>query len=98
MVGWSAEFVRGIHNIDLDVGGDRLELDKPGYGIHDLYVHWKPMGDDQLKVALSVNNLFDKRYLSHASVEDFTGNAGWEGIVGSPESGRDVRLSVTARF
>jgi hemoglobin/transferrin/lactoferrin receptor protein len=98
MMGWSAEFVRGIHNINLNVGGDQLKLDKPGYGIHDLYVHWKPMGDDQLKVALSVNNIFDKQYLSHASVENFTGNAGWEGIVGSPESGRDVRLSVSARF
>jgi hemoglobin/transferrin/lactoferrin receptor protein len=98
MAGWNAEFVRGIHDVKLDVGSDQLNADKPGYGIHDVYVHWKPMGNDQLKVALSVNNLFDKQYLSHASVEDFTGNPGWEGIVGSPESGRDIRVSVSGRF
>ncbi|WP_439135905.1 TonB-dependent receptor domain-containing protein [Pseudomaricurvus sp.] len=97
--GWTAEFVRGIDDIELvNVGGSTLTTEKPGYGLHDLYARWLPFGDDRLTVNLTVKNLFDKQYLSHASVEDFEHNPGWTGIVGSQEAGRDIRLSAAVRF
>ncbi|GAB0152869.1 hypothetical protein [Marinobacterium sp. BA1] len=47
---------------------------------------------------VSINNLFDKQYLSHASVEDLTANPGYSIISGYPEAGRDIRLSAKVRF
>lgn len=96
--GWSAEMVKGIYNIDQTVGTDELTIDKPGYATHNIYAKWLPLGDDQLTLSLAINNLFDKQYLSHASVEDYTGNAGWETISGSAAPGRDIRLSAALKF
>jgi len=96
--GWSAEFVKGLHNIQQTVGTTDLELDKPGYAVHNIYAKWLPLGDDQLTLSLTINNLFDKQYLSHASVEDYTSNAGWESISGSAAAGRDIRLSAVLKF
>jgi hemoglobin/transferrin/lactoferrin receptor protein len=97
-MGWSAEFVRGIDQFSLDVGGDDLVVEKPGYSVHDVYARWLPTGDEDFSLTFSINNLFDKQYLSHASIEDFTNNAGYEAIVGSAESGRDIRLTAALRF
>ncbi len=96
--GWATEFVKGIDDIRLVVAGEQLQVDKPGYSVHDIYLRWLPLSDDNVTVNFAVKNLFDKQYLSHGSVEDFQGNAGYEGISGSPEAGRDVRLSVAVRF
>ncbi|MCV2403750.1 TonB-dependent receptor [Marinomonas sp. C2222] len=96
--GWSAEFVKGIHDIEQSVSTYTLTLDKPGYATHNIYAKWLPLGDDQLTVALTINNLFDKQYLSHASMEDYNGNSGWEGIVGTAATGRDIRLSAALKF
>ena len=96
--GWSARMVKGIHDIELDVGGEALTLDKPGYAEHDIYARWLPLGDDMLTVNLTLKNLFDKQYLHHGSVEDFSNNAGYEVVVGAPEAGRDVRVSLAFRF
>ncbi|MGJ8647262.1 MAG: TonB-dependent receptor domain-containing protein [Marinomonas colpomeniae] len=97
-VGWSAEMVKGIHDIDLDVGGTELNIDKPGYTTHDIYAQWVPLKDDSLTLTLTVNNLFDKEYLSHASVADYTDHTGYEAIIGSYEAGRDIRLSAAYKF
>lgn len=96
--GWVAEFVQDINGIHQEVGGESLDLDKKGYDVHDIYLTWLPLKDDQLKLNLSIHNLFDEEYLSHASVEDYEGNAGYEGIIGSPEAGRDIRLTATWRL
>ncbi|SEF99186.1 TonB-dependent receptor domain-containing protein [Marinobacterium lutimaris] len=93
-MGWNARFVKGIDDIETSAG----EIDKPGYGVHDLYVEWLPTGHDRLKVNLAVMNLFDKQYIDHASNGSFDHIPGWEGVVGMPESGRDIRLSLAARF
>jgi len=102
-LGWSAEFVKGFTGDTVtinDTDGTTYTLDykKKGYAVHDIYARWQPMSDEQLTLTLSVNNLFDKQYISHASLEDFTSNPGWENIVGSAESGRDIRLSAALRF
>jgi len=96
--GWIAEFVKGIDTIEQTVGGEDLTLDKPGYAVHNIYLQWLPLKSDQLSLNLAINNLFDKQYLSHASVEDYQNNASYGGIVGSPEAGRDIRLSARYQF
>jgi len=73
-------------------------LDKPGYAIHDLYAQWLPMQSQDLRVTLTVNNLFDKDYLNHATNADFSQFADFENIIGLPDPGRDVRLSVAWQF
>lgn len=96
--GWTAEFVKGIHNIDITVDGEDISTDKPGYGTHDLYVKWTGLEQDRLSISLTVKNVFDKLYLSHASTEDFTGNPGYDMIRGHNEPGRDISLSASLRF
>jgi len=96
--GWSTEMVKGIDDIDLNVGGTDLNVDKPGYATHDIYAQWTPLQDDTLTLTLTINNLFNKQYRSHASVADYTDYAGYEAIVGSYEAGRDIRLSAAYKF
>ena len=42
-----------------------------------------------------MRNLFDAQYRDHASVADYNAIAGWEGVAGLSEAGRDIRLSVS---
>lgn len=92
--GWQGRFVQGVNSLDTSVG----RIEKPGYGVQDLYARWQPMTDDRLTLSLTVKNLLDKDYLDHASNEDFEGIAGYEGIIGSAEPGRELRLGVAMRF
>ncbi|MEO9274070.1 TonB-dependent receptor [Marinomonas sp. 5E14-1] len=101
--GWSAEFVKGIDNIEQSIdstyGLYELEIDKPGYAVHNIYAQWLPLGDDQLTVSLTINNLFDKQYLSHAALEDYTdAHSEFSAIVGQAAAGRDIRLSAAYKF
>lgn len=99
--GWVSQVVSGIHNINLNVGGESLSVEKPGYSVHDIYARWSPLSNDALTINLTAKNLFNKQYLGHASVEDFTQNSGYGSplaVVGSPSAGRDIRLSVSYRF
>lgn len=99
--GWVSQLVSGIYNIHLNVGGEALNVDKPGYSLHDLYARWTPLGDKKLIINLTAKNLFNKHYLGHGSVEDFTANPGYGAplaVVGSPSAGRDIRLSLAYRF
>ncbi|WP_375056408.1 TonB-dependent receptor domain-containing protein [Zobellella sp. DQSA1] len=66
---------------------------KPGYGVHDLYARWRPLAGDQLTLAVTVQNLFDRQYQDHASYAPFDALAS-----GLPEAGRDIRLSANYRF
>ncbi|WP_246065361.1 TonB-dependent receptor domain-containing protein [Hydrocarboniclastica marina] len=92
--GWAGRFVTGIDDLDTSVG----EIDKPGYGVHDLYGQWQPTGTEDLVLTLTIRNLLDKQYLDHASNEDFEPIDDYEGIVGLPEAGRDIRLGLAVRF
>lgn len=92
--GWNARFVKGNDNIETSAG----EIDKPGYGVHDFYAQWLPSTTEDVRVTLTVRNVFDKNYLDHASVGDFEHIAGFEGVRGFNEPGRDVRLSVAWQF
>ncbi|KAA0695078.1 TonB-dependent receptor [Halopseudomonas laoshanensis] len=93
-LGWQGRFVQSIDSLRTSVG----RVDKPGYGVQDLYARWQPMADDSLTLSLTVKNLLDKDYLDHASNEDFQAIPDYEGIVGSAEPGREFRLGVAMRF
>lgn len=92
--GWNARFVKGEDNIETSVG----DIDKAGYGVHDFYAQWLPSTTDDVRITLTVRNVFDKNYLDHASNGDFEHIAGYEGVKGLNEPGRDVRLSVAWQF
>lgn len=99
--GWVSQVVSGIHNINLNVGGESLSVEKPGYSVHDIYARWAPLTNDTLTINLTGKNLFNKQYLGHGSVENFTQNSGYGvplAVVGSPSAGRDIRLSLSYRF
>ncbi len=67
--------------------------EKPGYGVHDVYARWRPLAGDQLTLSLTVNNLFDKQYLDHATYANQ-----FDITAGLPEAGRDIRLGAAYRF
>ncbi|MFC3152749.1 TonB-dependent receptor domain-containing protein [Litoribrevibacter euphylliae] len=98
LIGWTGEFVKGF-NISVDdewSEGAYDEVNKPGYGVHDVYARWLPTSDEDLSLTLTVKNIFDKQYLDHASSEDLTSTYPW--IVGQNEPGRDVRLTAALRI
>jgi len=100
-LGWNAHFVKGhdgIKSPGLDADAPGYDFDQPGYGIHDLYVQWSPSTIDDIRVGLTVRNVFDKNYISHSSVADFTHVPGYYLVRGFNEPGRDVRLSVAWQF
>lgn len=92
--GWQVRFVSGVDSLRTGVG----TLDKPGYGVHDLYAQWSALSNDRLVVNLTLKNIFDKQYLDQASNEDFEHIPGYEGVRGSYEPGRELRLGVALRI
>ncbi|MFZ5507588.1 MAG: TonB-dependent receptor domain-containing protein [Pseudomonadota bacterium] len=93
-VGWTSRLVKGIDALETSAGTVR----KPGYGVHDVYATWHPAGMPGLTLSLTVKNLFDKDYLDHGSNEDFQHIPDYQGVVGSREPGRELRLGVALRF
>lgn len=104
-LGWNFTYVDSLDNIEIfnraaEIGwvDSPQEIDKPSYAVHDIYLTWLPLDTDTLTVNFSVQNLFDKQYIDHSSVGDYTNIAGWAGVTGQPERGRDVRLTVSYKL
>lgn len=93
-LGWQGRLVTSVDSLRTGVG----QLDKPGYGVHDLYAQWSVLGDDRVVLNLTLKNVFDKQYLDHASNEDFEHIPGYKGVRGSYEPGRELRLGVALRI
>ncbi|WP_017445611.1 TonB-dependent receptor plug domain-containing protein [Gayadomonas joobiniege] len=72
------------------------DLKKPNYTTVDVYADWTLTADLQLNIA--VTNLFDKLYIDHSSVGDYSAVDGFDGVRGPYEAGRDIRVSVTYDF
>jgi hemoglobin/transferrin/lactoferrin receptor protein len=103
--GWSMTSVSGIDDLPVlhravEIGWiDEIQtIDKDGYTVHDVYMQWQPTRNDNLKVNLAVQNLFDSAYRDHSSVGDYTHIPDWEIVAGLLEPGRDIRLTLTASF
>lgn len=62
---------------------------RKGFGVHDIYVNWQPLGKDTFNVNFAINNVGNKYYFSHS--QRASGYA-------LPEAGRDFRLSMNYRF
>lgn len=95
---WKADFAwnaRFVESHDYTDGINLVEMRKPGYGIHDLYANWQPLGADRVRVTLSVRNLFDKFYYDQSTY-------GWSiaqgRYLGYAEPGRNVRLDLSWKF
>ncbi|QIZ85731.1 TonB-dependent receptor [Bermanella marisrubri] len=97
-IGWLAQIVDDIKPFTVPVGAETLTVEKQGYSTHDLYLSWSPLRNRMLLLNLTMKNVFDETYLSHSSPEDLQANPGYEGIAGSLDPGRDVRLSATIKF
>ncbi|MCY1348744.1 Heme transporter BhuA [compost metagenome] len=91
--GWQGRFVESIDSLHTGVG----TVEKPGYGVHDVYAEWQAL-PERLTFNLTLKNLFDKQYLDQASNEDFEHIPGFEGVRGSFDPGRELRLGVALRI
>ncbi|WP_444930992.1 TonB-dependent receptor plug domain-containing protein [Microbulbifer sp. SSSA002] len=104
-LGWNYTLVQDLNNIEVlqravEIGwiDSTQTIDKPGYQIHDLYLHWEPLASDRLNVNLAIQNLLNEHYRDHSSVADYSVIDGWGIVAGLYEAGRDIRLSVDYRF
>ncbi|NHK28706.1 TonB-dependent receptor [Parvularcula flava] len=102
---WNLKHVQDLNDIvvlhrGVEIGWiDELQtVDKPGYTVNDIYLHWTPAEYDGFRLSFAVQNLFDVAYRDHASVADYNHIPDWEGVAGVREAGRDVRLTVAYDF
>lgn len=81
------------------IDGTRF-IDKPGYTTVDLFGSWRPFGTDMVELQAAVYNLFDARYIAHASTADYgqLGLRDYAIVSGLPEPGRNIRLTAAFRF
>ena len=88
-IGWKGRFVQhtSYDSTTNNRGGGSTTTKRPGYGVNDFYVTWKPA--ESVNINLALNNAFNKYYRSHSQRA---------GVSTLPEPGRDVRLSVNYTF
>lgn len=82
-VGWRGRFAESKDYTT----GNNVRQHRAGYGVHDLYLNWKPLAD--MNVNFAVNNIGNKLYYSHS--QRVSG-------IAPPSRGREVRLGVNYRF
>ncbi|WP_295902895.1 TonB-dependent siderophore receptor [uncultured Vibrio sp.] len=104
-LGWNYTYVAALNDVEVlfeavEKGwiGETQYIDKPSYQVHDIYVQWYPLSNQDLNVNFTVTNLFNELYRDHSSVGDYSSISGWESIAGVYAAGRDVRLGVTYGF
>ncbi|AWF81418.1 TonB-dependent receptor [Microbulbifer sp. A4B17] len=104
-LGWNYTLVQDLNDIEVlqravEIGwiDTTQTVDKPGYQVHDIYLHWEPLADDSLNLNLAIQNVFNEHYRDHSSVADYSDVPGWGSVAGIYEAGRDIRLSVDYRF
>ncbi len=94
-VGWRGRFVQKSVYDAASIsqrGSGGTSTVRPGYGVNDIYVNWKPTGKDDLNVNFSVNNIGNKLYKPHSQRSSARDGSSL------PEVGRDVRLAVNYRW
>lgn len=88
-IGWKGRFVQhtSYDSTTNNRGGGSTTTKRPGYGVNDFYITWKPV--ENVNINLALNNAFNKYYRSHSQRA---------GVSTLPEPGRDIRLSVNYTF
>lgn len=89
-LGWRGRFAESK---EVQVGKNTLK--RQGYGVHDLFVNWKPFGKDDLNVNFAVNNVADKLYWSHSQRSADLKDAN---TLIPPNPGREFRIGVNYQF
>ncbi|WP_135443990.1 TonB-dependent receptor domain-containing protein [Vibrio tasmaniensis] len=89
--GWNAKFVERLTNI----ADPKVNPEKPGYAVHDLYAQWLPISDEELVLTMTIKNVFDKFYYDHASYSQYIGS---KVAAGYANAGRDFRFNVSYAF
>ncbi|OOF55589.1 TonB-dependent siderophore receptor [Rodentibacter genomosp. 2] len=69
---------------DNETGSDIV---RSGYSVHDFYVNWKPLNNDQLNINVSLNNAFNKFYYPHSQRPNVL-----------PGVGRELRVGINYQF
>lgn len=89
--GWHVTLVEKF----TDIADPAVNPEKPGYDVHDLYAQWHPLDGEELVLAVSVKNVFDKYYTDHASYSEYIGSPLVQGYA---NAGRDFRFNVSYAF
>ncbi len=87
-LGWRGRYAQKGSYLKPDRGSGTV-VRRAGYGVHDLYLSWLPLGKDTLTLALSIDNVGDKFYRSHSQ------RSGHNALA---EPGRAFRLNVNYRY
>lgn len=69
---------------DNETGSDIV---RSGYSVHDFYVNWIPLNNDQLNINVSLNNAFNKFYYPHSQRPNVL-----------PGVGRELRVGINYQF
>ena len=94
--GWSVNYVEEFDGAPAGASAAvRALFVKPSYVVHGAYVQWLPLPNERLVVTLTAVNLFDKYYVDQATSGY---NSQLSRVAGLPESGRDVRASISYQF
>lgn len=88
-LGWSSKIVKDMKNVPAQYPI------KDGFDTHDVYFEWFPNAFDNAKVNFTIHNIFDEYYFDHGT---FGFDLGSQSMIGLPESGRDIRLTLSWRI
>lgn len=88
---WKSIFVKGETNLDSSYGIDK----KPGYGVHDISLTYKPNSIKGLKVIAGIDNIFDKHYAAHFSNYRYIVAYG---NLTDYEPGRNFKVTLSYKF
>ena len=83
--GWRGRYAEKSSYVDEEGETNR----RAGYGVHDLYVNWQPLGKDNFNVNFAINNVGNKYYRSHSQRA---------ASISLPEAGREFLLNFNYRF
>lgn len=73
-------------------------LEKESYDVHDIAVKWKPQSVKGLTLIAGVDNIFDKTYVAHTSINTAYYMLGSWASASDYEPGRNVKLSFSYEF
>lgn len=92
-IGWRGRYAQSTTFTDEARKKGTVKSVKNGYGVHDLYANWQPLGKDNMNVNFAVNNIGNKKYRSHS--QRFP-----DGVARVPfyERGREFVFGLNYRF
>lgn len=92
-IGWRNRIVQDAEGSVLvrgetDRQGNPTEVKRNGYTVHDFYLNWKPLNNDNFNLNIALDNAFNKFYYPHAQRAAGT----------LPGMGRTVKVGMNYQF